>query len=71
VAWRKVPVLVIYGEQDQYVPDFVDKHDLVKQWQVLHDSFLPGQIARQSRFMVLQNANHEISNPGFNTEQGL
>jgi pimeloyl-ACP methyl ester carboxylesterase len=59
-AWHEVPLLVLYGDSDQYVPAFVDKVKLLEKWQRFHNAPLPDHIARRSRFQILTDANHEI-----------
>jgi len=59
-AWEQTPVLLLYGDRDQYVPDFVDKAAMLKKWSEIHQSKVHGRIAQMSRFEVLTHANHEL-----------
>jgi Protein of unknown function (DUF1749) len=62
-AWNDVPVMVIYSDEDQYVPDFVDKVSMVQRWETIYRSKRKEALPRGSHFEVLPYANHEIADP--------
>jgi pimeloyl-ACP methyl ester carboxylesterase len=64
-AWKETPVLVLYGDKDQYVPSFVDKQKMVIQWRDLHGSGVSENVASRSLFTLLPHANHELSDARF------
>jgi hypothetical protein len=64
-AWRETPVLVLYGDEDQYVPSFVDKLEMIQRWRDIHGSQVSKRVASKSVFRVLEYANHELSDERF------
>lgn len=54
----KTPVLFLYGEKDEYVPNLVDKEVLLKRWQQHVDSKYWSPLSK-----VVKNADHTITDP--------
>jgi hypothetical protein len=61
-GWNDTPLLVLYSNEDQYVPPSVDKRGMVRTWETLH-----GAVERRSQglFKVLSFANHEVKDERF------
>ena len=51
--------MVLCGNQDQYVPDFVDIVSVVERWEATYRS-QPG-LSAEGTFKILQDANHELA----------
>jgi alpha-beta hydrolase superfamily lysophospholipase len=64
-TWKETPVLLLYGDEDQYVPSFVGKEDMIHKWKEIHGSQISKHVASKSLFKVLEHANHELSDERF------
>jgi pimeloyl-ACP methyl ester carboxylesterase len=51
-----VPLLILYGEEDEYVPSYVDRKKLVSRW----IPFVKGRVDEQSR-QLLGGASHNLN----------
>lgn len=54
----KKPFLSLYGDEDQYTPNFVDKEELITRWQKASDEKYWSKLSK-----VLLKANHTVDNP--------
>jgi pimeloyl-ACP methyl ester carboxylesterase len=70
-AWQDTPVLLLYGDEDQYVPDFVDKAAMVNKWSKIHHSPSNRRAVQMSRFEILPYANHELGDRRYHTSNPL
>ena len=58
-AWKDTRLLVLYSNDDQYVPPSVDKELLVQTWERVHGAT---EQTNPGLFKLLPLANHEITN---------
>jgi len=59
-TWKDIPVLVLYGREDQYTPNFVDKVSMIQRWEKFYEAHGKNHAQICSHFELLDHANHEI-----------
>lgn len=59
-GWKGIPLLVLYGDDDQYAPPSLDKSAMVRSWEKLHAAEHKNGV-----FKILALANHEIKDPRY------
>lgn len=58
---RETALLVIFGEEDEYVPEFVDKEGLVKRWVRAVEEGGGGAVVSGDSTRLLEGASHNLN----------